>query len=498
MGMDGFHVEVEADISAGMPSFDIVGLPDNSVKESKERVRTAMKNCNLPFPTRHVTINLAPANLKKEGASYDLSISVAILAASGQIKRSVSEYLFVGELALDGRLRRVTGVLPMVVAAKKRGIDKIIVPAENAHEAAVVKEAEIYPASTLFEVFQHFTTDVRIPRFQVDMEEIFVDSNHYLVDFSDVKGQNDVRRAVEIAVSGGHNILMIGAPGSGKSMIAKRIPTILPNLTYDEALETTKVHSIAGTLRAKTSLMTTRPFRSPHHTISSAGLAGGGAIPKPGELSLAHNGVLFMDELPEFRGDVLEVMRQPLEDGEVTISRVQSTLTYPCDTLFVASMNPCKCGYYGVHGHTCICTPPAIAKYRNKISGPLLDRIDIHIEVPTVKYEAMQEGKRGETSAAMKERINKTRKLQLERYKNDGIYSNSQLTTRLIEKYCKLSDECKVIFKQAFESFKLSARAHDRILKVARTIADMENAAEISVLHISEAIQYRNLDRRVV
>ncbi|GHV16663.1 ATP-dependent protease [Clostridia bacterium] len=492
-------MEVEADISQGMPSFDIVGLPDSSVKESKDRVRTAMKNCNLAFPIKRVTINLAPANLRKEGPAYDLPIAMAILAASNLVDRDIiSEYMFIGELALDGRIRPINGVLPMVMAAAKAGVSKVIVPETNGHEAAVVTGVEVYPATSLYEVYRHFAREEKLNRFTVDLDEVLVDSNQYAVDFSEVKGQEDVRRAVEIAVSGGHNILMIGSPGSGKSMIAKRIPTILPDLTYNEALEITKVHSIAGALKTGASLMTTRPFRNPHHTISAIGLSGGGSVPRPGELSLSHNGVLFMDELPEFHRDALEVMRQPLEDGDVTISRVHGTFTYPCNTLFVASMNPCKCGYYGDADHVCTCTPPAVARYRSKISGPLLDRIDIHIDVPTVQYNDLQSGQHGESSADVKKRVDKARKVQLERYKNDGIYSNSQLTPKLIEKHCELGKDSKDMLKRAFEAMGLSARAHDRILKVARTIADLEESENIDIGHISEAIQYRSLDRKTI
>ena len=497
LGLDGYIVEVEADISSGMPAFDIVGLPDAAVKESKERVRTAMKNCNMDFPTKRITVNLAPANLKKEGPAYDLPISVAILASTGQLPlREVAEYFFVGELALDGRIRGVNGILPMVMAAVKNGFNKVIVSADNAKEAAIVADAKIYPISNLHELMMHFSGQREIERFEIDLDRLFDENNVYEADFSDVKGQEDVKRAIEVAVAGGHNIIMIGSPGSGKSMMAQRIPTILPDLTFEEALEVTKIHSIAGVLDSGTPLLTTRPFRSPHHTISASGLSGGGSVPKPGELSLAHNGVLFMDELPEFHRDVLEGMRQPLEDGKVTISRVAGTLTYPCNMLFAASMNPCKCGYYGDPSGKCNCSPMQITRYRSRISGPLLDRIDIHVEVPVVKYKDLESECEVESSKEIKIRIDAARKVQLARYRDAKVYSNSQLTPALLKKYCKLDAGCKELLKTAFENMGLSARAHDRILKVARTIADLEGAENIEQAHLAEAIQYRGLDRK--
>lgn len=496
IGLDGYIVEVEADISQGIPAFDMVGLPDMAVKESKERVRAAMKNCNLQFPVKRITINLAPANLKKNGPAYDLPITIALLAASGQLNREVlTDCMFLGELSLDGRVRPVSGVLPMVMAAKENGIQKAFVPAANAEEAAVTKGILIFPVENVYQLIKHLQAEEEIAPYFVDIDSIFQNDNSYMVDFSDVKGQEDVKRAVEVAVAGGHNILMIGSPGSGKSMIAQRIPTILPDLTFDEALEVTKIHSIAGVLPAGVALVTTRPFRNPHHTISSAGLAGGGNMPRPGELSLAHNGVLFMDELPEFHRDVLEVMRQPMEDGIVTISRVQGTLAYPCNALFVGSMNPCKCGYYGDDEHICQCTLPQVIRYRNKISGPLMDRIDIHIEVPSVKYEDLQSSDVVETSAQIKERINRARQIQLKRYQGLGIYSNSGLTAAMLTKFCKLDEAGNDLMRMAFDRLGLSARAHSRILKVARTIADLEQSEHIEREHIAEAIQYRSLDR---
>jgi len=496
--MDGQMVEVEADLSNGLPGFDIVGLPDSSIKESKERIRNAIKNTGLKLPIKKITINLAPASLKKEGASFDLSIAMAILATEdAEIGRQLGEYLLLGELALDGKLRPVSGILPMVIASVTSGIKKVILPTENALEAAVVEDAEVYPAEHLLHVYQHFLGEKQLERTTVDIKQIMNNEELYDVDFSEVKGQLDVRRAVEIAVAGGHNILMIGTPGSGKSMIAKRIPTILPDMTYDEALEVTKVHSVAGYIKNNTSLITTRPFRNPHHTISTTGLAGGGSYPRPGELSLAHNGVLFLDELPEFNPSTIEVLRQPLEDGEVTISRVSGTAKYPCNILLVASMNPCKCGYYGDNERECSCTPPAVAKYRGRISGPLLDRIDIHINVPPVQFNDLRKGEKGESSADIKERVNKARKIQLERYKNDGIYSNSQLTPKLTRQYCQIDDESEMLLKMAFDKLGFSARTHDRLLKVARTVADLSAHENISKSDIAEAIQYRSFDRKL-
>jgi len=500
IGLDGFIVDVEVDISMGLPAFDIVGLPDTAVKESKERVRSAMKNSNLESPIKRITVNLAPADKKKEGPAYDLPITIAILIASEQIKinniNEIEQYMFLGELSLDGKLRPINGALPMVITAMQHGIKKVFLPKQNMDEAAVVSGIDVLGADNLYEIVQHLRGEIEIMPYTVDIDELFKVNNQYPIDFSDVKGQQNVKRALEVAVAGGHNIIMIGSPGSGKSMLAKRIPTILPDLTFEEALETTKIHSIAGTLPNGVALLTTRPFRSPHHTISAVALAGGGGIPRPGELSLSHNGILFLDELPEFQRNVLEVMRQPLEDGVVTISRINATLTYPCNTLFAASMNPCKCGYYGDTVRECTCTPPQISKYIGKISGPLLDRIDIHIEVASVKYADMDSDEKTETSAEIKKRVNTARKLQLARYANEGIYSNSALSPAQIRKYCRLGKGEKELLKMAFDNLGLSARAHDRILKVARTIADLDNSENISINHIAEAIQYRSLDRK--
>lgn len=496
-GIDGYIITVETDLSNGLPAFDIVGLPDASVKESKERVKAAIKNSGFNIPVKRITVNLAPADRKKEGAAYDLPITVAILSASEQIPEGATEKCaFLGELSLDGKLRGINGILPMVIVARDNGIKTVFLPGENANEAAVVNDVEIIGANNIAEIVNHLKGEELLPATKIDIDEIFMHKYEYPVDFSDVKGQKSVKRAIEVAVAGGHNILMIGSPGSGKSMLAQRIPTILPPLTFNEALETTKVHSIAGVLEPGTSLVTARPFRSPHHTVSPIGLIGGGANPKPGEISIAHNGVLFLDELPEFQRLAIEVLRQPLEDGVVSITRANASYTYPSNILLAASMNPCKCGYYGDPNHECTCTPPQIQKYMSKISGPMLDRIDIHVEVPAVSYSDLSSDSVEEPSSEIKKRVEKARKIQHDRYIDDGIYTNSQLSSSMIRKYCRVTPEINELLKSAFDNLGLSARAHDRILKVARTIADLEGQEEIAVNHIAEAIQYRSLDRK--
>lgn len=496
-GIDGYIVDVETDISNGMPGFDIVGLPDAAVKESKERIRAAVKNTGLTFPSKRITVNLAPADIRKEGAHFDLPIALGILAASEQLDgKKCQDAIFLGELSLNGDLRRINGVLPMVISAYQKGIRKVFLPRENASEAAVIDGVQVFGAKSLEEILSHFIGKKEILPTVVDVADLLENQDRVKYDFSEVKGQEFVKRALEIAAAGGHNVLMIGPPGSGKTMIAQRIPSILPDMTFEESLEVTKVHSIAGSLSASSPLVSERPFRHPHHTISSVGLSGGGSNPKPGEISLSHNGVLFMDELPEFRRDALEAMRQPLEDGEVTITRAGGTATYPCSVMLVASMNPCPCGYYGDRNRECTCTQSQILKYMGRISGPMLDRIDLHIEVPSVKYDELETKEKGESSAEIKARVDKARKIQTQRYKDAGVYSNSQLTPELMNKYCALGDEANDLLRQAFESLGLSARAHNRILKVARTIADLAGSQNIEVEHIAEAIQYRALDKK--
>lgn len=498
MGIDGYVVIVETDISNGIPSFDMVGLGDTAVKESKERVRSAIKNAGLEFPIKRITVNLAPADKKKEGSAFDLPIALGILIATEQISiKDIESYAFMGELSLDGEIKPVKGILPMVISARQNGMENIILPLENADEAAVVNGINVLPAKNIIDVVNHLNGVCKLNIHNIDVNELFENHIEYDVDFADVKGQENVKRALEVAASGGHNCVMIGSPGCGKTMIAKRLPTILPSMTFEEALEVTKIHSIAGTLPDKVSLITQRPFRAPHHTISNVSLIGGGKYPKPGEISLAHFGVLFLDELPEFDKAALEVLRQPLEDGTVTISRINATFTYPARTTLICAANPCKCGNYLDDTKECTCTPRQIQQYLGKLSGPLLDRIDIHIEVPSVKFKDLESREEGEKSRIIRERVNRTRRIQQERYRGLNIYSNAELTPMLIKKYCKLDDKCREILKSAFERLGLSARAHNRILKVARTIADMDESEQILKEHLLEAIQYRSLDRKM-
>ncbi|HOV27603.1 MAG TPA: YifB family Mg chelatase-like AAA ATPase [Pseudobacteroides sp.] len=497
VGIDGYVVEIETDISNGIPAFDIVGLGDAAVRESKERVRSAVKNSGMEFPIRRITVNLSPASIRKEGSHFDLGIALGILSATGQINTSeIHKYMFIGELSLDGQIKPVSGVLPMAVQARDAGIENIILSIDNAQEAAVVKEVNVLPAKDIIGIISHLNGKTRIEPYSVDIDSLFLNNDIYEFDFSDVKGQENVKRALEVAASGGHNCILIGSPGSGKTMIAKRIPSILPVMTFEESLEVTKIHSIAGTLPPKTPLLTRRPFRAPHHTISQYSLVGGGKNPKPGEISLAHYGVLFLDEVSEFSKEALEVMRQPLEDGCVNISRLSGNVSYPSKTMLICAGNPCRCGNFLDDTKECSCSPRQIQQYLGKISGPLLDRIDIHIEVAGVQYQDLDSPVCGEKSHVIRERVNRARKIQLERYKGLKIFSNSQLTPSLINKFCILDYEGKELLKNAFERLGLSARAHNRILKVARTIADMDESRDIKVQHLAEAIQYRSLDRK--
>ena len=499
-GLQSFMVEVEADLTSEKYRFDLVGLPDTAVQESRERVVSAIRNSGKNFAIEHITINLAPADVRKEGSVYDLPIFIAVLIAGRQLQGKFDDAAFLGELSLSGELRPVSGVLPMVIEARNAGVRRIYVPEANAKEASVVDKIEIYPVKNTRQLLAHLEKREKEGEELRPVEPyVFTkDAQKYPVDFSDVRGQETAKRALEVAAAGGHNILMSGPPGSGKSMLAKRIPTILPDMSFEEALETTKIYSVAGALNGGMGLITTRPFRSPHHTVSSVGLSGGGAIPRPGEISLAHNGVLFLDELPEFSRTSIESMRQPIEDGQITISRAAGALTYPCSVMLVAAMNPCPCSYLGHPTKKCTCSPMAAQRYLARISGPLMDRIDIQIEVPPVDFDEISGVKgKGESSETIKKRVNAARQIQLKRFAGTPTTCNAKMSASQVEAYCKLTPDCRDVIQRVFDQLGLSARAYNKILKLSRTIADLGGSENIKKEHIIEAIRYRNLDRRL-
>ena len=498
IGIDAYPVEVEVDIAQGLPQFATVGLPEGAVKESKDRVKSAIKNSGYEFPTRRITINLAPADIKKDGAAFDLPMAVGLLTATGALKPGrEGRYVLMGELSLDGLIKPVRGALPVAVAARNWGVAGLILPAENACEGAIVDAVPVYGVRDLGEVIDFLAGKTELLPCRVDIADLFREGARSAEDFAEVRGQEHVKRALEVAAAGGHNVLMVGPPGSGKTMLARRIPTILPAPSFAEALETTKIHSITGLLPRQDALVATRPFRSPHHTISDAGLIGGGSNPRPGEVSLAHNGVLFLDELPEFKKNVLEMLRQPLEDGQVTISRAATSLTYPASFMLVAAMNPCNCGFFGDSIRECSCTPPMIQRYRSRLSGPLLDRIDLHIEVPRVQHKDLADPVDAESSVTIRARVEVARRVQRERLEKFGLHANAQMQARHIRKFCPVDELGHKLLEMVTDRLGLSARSYSRILKVARTIADLAGCEMIQQAHLAEAIQYRGLDRKV-
>ena len=496
LGIEGHKIEVQVDVSNNIPKWEIVGLPDASIRESKERVKTAIKNSGYSLKSKKILINLAPAEIKKEGSVFDLAIAIGVLANVEYIKnKNLEEFAFLGELSLDGKVNSIFGVLAMCIELKKLGIKKVILPKESSLEASIVKDIEIYGVETLKETVDFLNGEKEIKKTKTKLEDVLNKDQQTTIDFKEVKGQENVKRALEIAAAGGHNCLMIGSPGSGKTMLARRITTILPDMNFEEALEVTKIHSIAG-MTTQNKIIINRPFRAPHHTVSKVSLVGGGTNAKPGEISLAHRGILFLDELPEFSKSTLEVLRGPLEDRKVLISRINGSYEYPSNFMLIASMNPCPCGYYGSNDRECNCSSNEIRKYMNRISGPLLDRIDIQVEVHSVEYNKIVEEKNIEDSATIKNRVNTARKIQEKRYKNYNIFSNAELTPKLMEKYCRLDFESSTLLEQAFKKLNLSSRAYNRILKVVRTIADLDNRENINKADVAEAIQYRSLDKK--
>ncbi len=496
-GIEGYLIEVESDFTPALPSFDIVGLPDATVKESKERIRSAIKNSGLMIPHRKIVVNLAPASVRKEGSHFDFPIAMSILCHdNGLNSYFIEKAIFLGELSLDGTLRPVDGVLPIVISAYEKGFRNVFLPEQNAKEAAIIKDMNVYPVTTLLDCFLFMKNEKGLETYRRQESAQGEDILAFAEDFADVKGQESVKRALEVAAAGAHNCVMVGAPGSGKTMIAKRVPTILPPLSMEESLEVTKIYSVAGLLEREEPLIQERPFRQVHHTASTIGITGGGKTPKPGEISLSHRGVMFLDELPEFRRDALETLRQPLEDGKITVTRVTGSATYPCKMMIIASMNPCPCGFYSSETHRCSCTATQIKNYLKKISGPLLDRIDLHIEVPSVEYEELADRKSAYNSQVMRERVRKAREVQAKRYEGLGFYTNSEIPASMINEFCGLGEQENLLMKNAYESLGLSARAHNRILKVARTIADLEGSERITEAHLAEAIGYRSLDKK--